>query len=210
MGCHAAINGLRIAKSIAESDPDARVLLCAVELCTLHQQYGWHPERVVSNALFGDGAAAVVGLGGTQTDDDGPAVIATGSTIVPDTAEHMSWQVRDHGFEMRLSAQVPGIIETSLRGWLTDWLNDQQLDIQDVRGWAIHPGGPKIVRACAEALQLGQQDIEAAQNVLAEFGNMSSPTVLFILERLIQSGQCSPCVMLAFGPGLSIEAALIR
>ena len=208
MGCHGALNGLRVAESLAKSNPELRILMCAVELCTLHQQYGWHPERVVSNALFADGAAALVACTSTPS-SRGPKVIATGSTILPDSEDLMRWRIGDHGFEMTLSPRVPTMIERTLEPWLRDWLAKHQLTIDDIRGWAIHPGGPKILQACGDALRFRQGELFASQNILAEYGNMSSPTVLFILQRLLQEPESLPCVMLGFGPGLSIEAALV-
>ncbi|OYP33943.1 type III polyketide synthase [Rhodopirellula sp. MGV] len=210
MGCHGAINALRVAQSFVDANASAKVLLCAVELCTLHQHYGWYPEQVVSNALFADGAAALVGSAGTEGETRLPSVVATGSTIIPDSTDQMSWLVRDHGFEMSLSALVPSIIEEKLRPWLCEWLAEQGLSPDEVRGWAIHPGGPRILRACEQALNLQRADLSASYDILRRYGNMSSPTVLFILEQLIQTDNALPCVMLAFGPGLSIEAALIR
>ncbi|MDV6033592.1 MAG: type III polyketide synthase [Phycisphaera sp. RhM] len=208
MGCHGALNGLRVAESLAASNPQLRVLMCAVELCTLHQQYGWHPERVVSNALFADGAAALV-ASASPSSSRGPTVIATGSTILPDSEDLMRWRIGDHGFEMTLSPRVPTMIERTLEPWLRDWLGKHQLTIGDIRGWAIHPGGPKILQACGDALQFRRGELSVSQSILADYGNMSSPTVLFILQRLLQEPESMPCVMLGFGPGLSIEAALI-
>jgi predicted naringenin-chalcone synthase len=204
MGCHGAINGLRVAQAFAEADPAARVLLCAVELCTLHYHYGWDPQRVVANALFADGAAAVVGGAG-----EGWRVEATGSCVLPDSERDMGWTVGDHGFEMTLSKRVPGVIAQHLRPWLAEWLGTLGLRPGDIRSWAVHPGGPRILQAVEEALQLEAEDLVASRAVLAEYGNMSSPTVLFILERLRQENAPRPCLMLAFGPGLVAEAALL-
>lgn len=212
MGCHGALNGLRVAKAFTDADADACVLLCAAELCSLHQQYGFSPDRIVSNALFADGAAAVVGKRGSgKPANELPwRVAASGSTIIPDTESLMSWKIRDHGFEMSLSAKVPDTIRGHLRAWLARWLAKNQLELKDIRGWAIHPGGPKILQACQEALEIDDEMLQPSRSVLADFGNMSSPTVLFILDRLRQSPENLPCVTLGFGPGLTVEAALIQ
>lgn len=209
MGCHAALNALRVARAFTESQPDACVLLCAVELCSLHYQYGWHPDRVVSNALFADGAAAVVARARSRSLAE-PAwqLISSKSVIVPGTEDAMRWHIRDHGFEMTLSARVPDLIRERLRPWLIEWLAEEQLSIADVRSWAIHPGGPRILAATGEACGLSDSALRPSFEVLAEYGNMSSPTILFILARLRQQGTEGPCVALAFGPGLTIEAAL--
>jgi predicted naringenin-chalcone synthase len=206
MGCHGALNGLRAARAYTEAAADSRVLLCAVELCTLHLRYGWDQETVVTNALFGDGAAAVVGVG-----FDRPGawrVAATGSCLVPDSAAAMSWTIADHGFEMTLSKRVPGLIGRHLRPWLEGWLGQQGVALADVASWAIHPGGPRILDAVEESLGLPPSATADSRAVLAEYGNISSPTVLFVLERLRARGAGVPCVALAFGPGVAVEAAL--
>ncbi|MDX2038245.1 MAG: type III polyketide synthase [Isosphaeraceae bacterium] len=208
MGCHGAINGLRVAQAHAAADPGAVVLLCAVELCSLHQQYGWHSERLVANALFSDGAAAVVGHSRTANAETRPRLIATGAGIVPDTTDLMSWRIGDHGFEMTLSPRVPDAIRRSLRPWLSAWLESHGLTIDSVGSWAIHPGGPRILTAVAEAAGFDEAHLRVSRSVLAECGNMSSPTILFILDRLWREQAPGPCVVLAFGPGLAIEAAL--
>jgi len=210
MGCHGALNGLRVAKAYAEADPAARVLLCAVELCSLHHQYGWNPDRIVSNSLFADGAAAVVGHASQELTNDSWQLTASGSAILPETEDLMSWSVGNHGFEMTLSPRVPDTIRESLRPWLKQWLVDQHTSIEEIGSWAIHPGGPRILDACSEAACLSEEALAPSRSVLANYGNMSSPTVLFILNQLRVENAPRPCVMLAFGPGLAIESALLQ
>ncbi len=208
MGCHGAINGLRVAQAYAASDPSARVLLCAVELCSLHQQYGWNRDSLVSNALFADGAAALIGRATSAVETRLPQLQATSSAVIPGTEDMMGWNIRDNGFQMYLSSEVPEIINRHLADWLASWLASFELQIGNIGSWAIHPGGPRILSACQDALGLSENEVKASHCILAEHGNMSSPTVLFILERLLQQNASLPCVTLAFGPGLSIEAAL--
>lgn len=210
MGCHGALNGLRIAKAFTDNDPQARVLVCAVELCSLHQQYGWCPDKIVANALFADGAAAVVGKQATGEVIDHWQLIASGSTIVPDSEEMMSWRIGDNGFEMTLSPRIPDLIHQNLRPWLKQWLLQQGMNIEDVGSWAIHPGGPRILSTVAETVGFEESLLSPSREVLARYGNMSSPTVLFILKKLKAEQARLPCVMLGFGPGLTIEAALIN
>lgn len=207
MGCHAALNGLRVMKAFTDADPHACALMSAVELCSLHQQYGWNPDRVVSNALFADGAAAVVGRN-TDHDEECWRLVASGSTVIPDTVDAMSWRIGDHGFQMTLSPRVPELIRQNLKPWIDEWLAASGLTIGDVGCWAVHPGGPKVLTATAEAAGFEPELLAPSREVLAEYGNMSSPTVLFIIDRLRQNGARLPCVSLAFGPGLTIEAAL--
>lgn len=210
MGCHGAINGLRVAQAFLDADPQARVLMCAVELCMLHYFYGWHPQKVIANALFADGAAAMIGVPNRLAPDDAWLVTATGSCIIPDSRETMSWTIGDHGFEMTLSKRVPGLIREHLRPWLESWLKDHGLSCEKIGSWAIHPGGPAILDAAAEALELNDEQLAAPREVFAAHGNMSSPTVLFIIDHLRSHDAPLPCVALAFGPGLIAEAALIK
>ena len=120
----------------------------------------------------------------------------------------MSWRIGDHGFRMTLSSLVPDIIQTHLSGWLEEWLGGQGLKLDEVATWAVHPGGPRILTAVGGALGLAPEANAVSKQVLSEFGNMSSATILFILDRLRRKGAPRPCVAMAFGPGLVAEAAL--
>jgi predicted naringenin-chalcone synthase len=208
MGCHGALNGLRVAAALGNAAPASKVLLCCVELCSIHHQYAANPQQVVANALFSDGAAAIVGVSSDATNRPW-RLIDQFSYILPETAGLMAWRIGDNGFDMRLSPRVPGVIKEIVRPWLGEQLARHAMSIEDVQGWAIHPGGPRVLTACAESLELEDASLEPSRRVLADYGNMSSPTVLFILDRLRVQGGCLPCVVLAFGPGLTIEAALI-
>ncbi len=220
MGCHGAINGLRVTRALAAAQPGRPVLMCAVELCSLHFQYGWNPQQIVANALFGDGAGALVGVAhgpnhvDAATPHTAPAmarVLDTRSCLVPESTGDMTWIIGDHGFEMTLSPRVPSLIEEHLRPWLTAWLAEHGLAIGDVGSWVVHPGGPRVLAAAETALSLPAGAADPSREVLAEHGNMSSPTVLFILDRLRRKGALRlPCVMLAFGPGLVVEGAILR
>jgi predicted naringenin-chalcone synthase len=213
MGCHGALNGLRVAQAFVQADPDACVLLCAVELCSLHHQYGWNVEQIVANALFADGAGAVVCVGSerrTESKERSYQFIGSGSTVIDDSEDAMSWRIGDHGFLMTLSRRVPELIGQHLRPWLEGRLAENGLTIDTVGSWAVHPGGPRILSAVGEALGLDRSLVDVSHRVLAECGNMSSPTVLFILDRLMRSGAARPCVSLAFGPGLAVEAAILE
>ncbi|MEM6459356.1 MAG: type III polyketide synthase [Planctomycetota bacterium] len=211
MGCHGALNGLRVARALAADLPrDRHVLLVCVELCTLHFQYGWDPQKIVANALFADGAAAAV-LSNSPTDREGlPALRPQhqASVVLPGSADAMTWLIRDHGFEMTLSPRVPDLVRQRLRPWLEPWLDSLGIPLDGVHGWAIHPGGPRVVTAVEEALGLPGDAGDPSRDVLRGCGNMSSPTVLFILDRLRRRAVPRPWVALAFGPGLTIEAAV--
>lgn len=208
MGCHGALNALRVAHSFVDADPAHVPLVCSVELCTLHFAYGWDPDMLVANALFSDGAAAVVGRRANGA-GDAWRVAASGTLLMPDSEEEMSWRIGDHGFRMTLSARVPDLIEEGLSEWIDGWLGEHDLSTSDVASWAVHPGGPRVLGSVESALGLDRGRTAVSREVLAECGNMSSATVLFILDRLRMADAPRPCVALAFGPGLVVEAVLI-
>ncbi|MCX5660387.1 MAG: type III polyketide synthase [Planctomycetota bacterium] len=213
MGCHGALNGLRTAAALAKSPAPGSpplVLLCAVELCTLHFFYGWDPQKIVANAIFADGAAAaVIGPATSEaTAADSWRIASSGSCLFPDSLDAMSWRIDDHGFLMTLSPRVPDLITQNLPAWIDRWLGASGLARGDVKSWAIHPGGPRIIKAVVECLGLPEGAGATSERVLADCGNMSSPTLLFILERLRAAGAERPCVAIGFGPGLAAEAAL--
>jgi predicted naringenin-chalcone synthase len=208
MGCHGAMNGLRVADALSKaSTKNGYVLLCAAEICSIHFHYGWNSDNLLANSLFGDGAAAL--LLAPACGGDNWCLMDSASYVVPDSLEAMSWKVEDHGFTMTLSPTVPALIRTHLRGWLESWLSSLGLTFSDIEAWAIHPGGAKIVEAVGQSLDLSESAVSYSLLVLEEFGNMSSPTVLFVLEKIRVSLGCVPTVVLAFGPGLTIEAAYL-
>jgi predicted naringenin-chalcone synthase len=207
MGCHGALAGLRVARAFAEADPRAVVLLVAVELCTLHFHYGNEEGQMVANALFADGAAAVVGTAG---EGPGWTLAGSGSCLLPEGHDAMTWTIGDHGFRMTLSPRVPEIVARHLPAWLAAWLDGQGLRVADVGSWAVHPGGPRVVTAVSDALGLPPGATDVSREVLAQHGNMSSPTVLFVLQRLRAANAPRPACALSFGPGLVVEAALWR
>ncbi len=227
MGCHAALNGLRVAGALCAADPSAAVLLTAVELCSLHHQYTPDPlsdaGQVIANALFADGAAAVLCTGADFV-PDGPAggsepsspalpyrLLGSGSVLLPDTAEAMTWRVGDAGFLMTLELAVPVAIRQHLAGWMDEWLPRYGLTRSDVETWAVHPGGPAILDAAVDALALPADALDPSRALLAEVGNLSSPTILFLLDRLraTRGAGAGPVVAVGFGPGLTVEAALL-
>jgi predicted naringenin-chalcone synthase len=186
------------------------VLVCAVELCSLHYQYGWNSDLAVSNGIFADGAAALVGGAAPGPSGDDWVLARSGASLLEDSSELMAWRIGDHGFEIALSARVPGVIEQALRPWLDAWLASERLTRDQIATWAVHPGGPRILESVAAAPGISREDYAISQEVLGEFGNMSSPTILFILDRLRQRRAPRPCLALGFGPGLAVEAALFR
>jgi alkylresorcinol/alkylpyrone synthase len=208
MGCYAALPALRTAAALADAS-GRRALVTCVELCTLHLQPLRTREDAVYLALFGDGAgAALVGPGG-----DGPAVVGSATVTVPRSEERMGWLIEDHGFQMWLSPRVPALVERSVGGLVDDLLGPHGLVPDDIAHWAVHPGGPEILDRTQRRLRLGDAQLARSREVLADGGNRSSATVLFILEQLLGNGEVEPgqwIVALAFGTGLTLEALLLR
>ena len=136
-------------------------------------------------------------------------LLASGSTVLPNSADAMAWTIGDHGFEMGLSPRVPALIAARLAPWLAGWLAARGLDRAAIGSWALHPGGPRLLESVRDCLDLPVSAIEPSTAVLRECGNMSSATILFILDRLQRAAAPLPCVALAFGPGLCVEAALL-
>jgi prepilin-type processing-associated H-X9-DG protein len=208
MGCHGSLNGMRVAQSFVEADPNCRVLLSSVELCTLHFYYGSDAEKMVANALFADGSAALVA--GKVEAREGWRIKACGSFFIPDSADAMTWKIGNHGFEMTLSPQVPELIRLHVRDWLDQWLRQHGYGIDQVNSWAIHAGGPRIIQSVAKALELPEHTTKVSNEVLGEYGNMSSATILFVIDQLRKREAKLPCVAIAFGPGLVAEAVLFE
>ena len=229
MGCHGALNALRAGSAMAAQTATTRgigrALVVASEVCSAHFQYGFDPAQVVANALFADGAAAVLleampgphpadgvedGSASTNALPEAIELADQVSLVLPETAEHMHWHIGDHGFEMYLSAKVPDIVAEALPAHLDDWLATRDLNRSAIGGWCIHPGGPRIVEAVVGALDLPHEAGDHSRAVLHQRGNMSSPTVLYIAEAMRRSGVPRPWVVLALGPGLTAEVALLR
>ncbi len=208
MGCHAAFNLLAAARDVVLADPSARVMVCCVELCSLHLAYGWDPGKLVANALFADGAAAAV-VGRSDDSLTMPwSLRDTSSMLMPNSRDAMTWRIGDHGFQMTLSPGVPSLIRQHLRPWCENWLARHDLKITDIAGWAIHPGGPKILDAVGDSLDLPAEATACSGRILAQHGNMSSATILFILAKMRNEMHSGPCVAIGLGPGLMAEGML--
>lgn len=215
MGCHGLLNGLRVARALAKSEPESLVLIGAVELCSIHQQYSEDPQQMVANSLFADGAAsglvvASESKAAENTIQNGWHIASSFSLKVDQSHELMGWLIGDHGFQMMLSPEVPSVIERELKAPFQKWLLSQHLALQDIQGWAVHPGGPRILDSVEAGLGLAPSMIQTSRTVLANHGNMSSPTVIFVLNELeSQQPGMQNCILLGFGPGLHVEAILL-
>ena len=213
MGCYAAINGLKVADVICRSDANARVLMVAVELCTIHFQKEATDDNLFANALFADGAAAVLiecapGKGFSLSMEQFVCELDDNSS------DDMAWAIGNYGFEMKLSAYVPKVIQNGISQLSANLLENLQKENIVVDYYAIHPGGKKIVDVIEAELKLTPEDTVYYREVLKKYGNMSSPTVLFVLRQIMNKLSAADnhkyIMSFAFGPGLTLEGALLQ
>lgn len=198
MGCYAAINGLRLARHIVRSEPEASVLMINLELCSLHFQETQNLESILSFLLFGDGCAASL----IHTGNRGFAIDGFRAMTIPGTGNLIQWKIGDAGFDMELSGRVPGELRSMLRESGKQQVNSDG----NVELWAVHPGGRSILDAVQSGLELPQEALTVSRSILRRFGNMSSATVMFVLQELMQTARPGQrgCAM-SFGPGLTAE-----
>ncbi|MCI2418193.1 type III polyketide synthase [Saccharopolyspora sp. K220] len=209
MGCYAALPALGGVADFVAAHGQAAVLLC-VELTSLHIQPATNdPQQVVSHALFGDAAVAAV----LQPGAAGLAVVDLAAFTDTSSSAHMTWDITDLGFRMGLSPRVPDLLARDLGAVLDDLLARNAMQRADIRGWAVHPGGPRILDTVEHTLDLPPTALQASRTVLAEHGNCSSATLLLVIEELLARREVDAgdhVVALAFGPGLTLYAALLR
>lgn len=208
MGCNAAILALKQADAICNSTPNSKVLVVCVELCTLHFQTNYSDDYIVSNMLFADGAAATLITSNAPQAPyyKGVSITNFNSLLVHKGSGDMAWQLSETGFIMNLSTYVSSLIN----GEMQQLLASLNIDVASVDNWAIHPGGKKILDEFCTTLQLQPQQLQASYDVLRNYGNMSSVTILFVLLQIIQNKTGSNIFAAGFGPGLSIETMRIN
>jgi predicted naringenin-chalcone synthase len=209
MGCAAAVNALKVAHHIVRSEPRAKVLVVNVELCTLHLQETSSLETILSALLFGDGCTAAVVSG----DPTGIALVDFKAVTIPDTQTMITWSIGDQGFEMHLSGEVPSRISRALRHEASR--NDEGIfrggRPEEIDLWAVHAGGRTILDAVEHGLGLDSQALRWSRGVLRDFGNMSSATLMFVLDRMMRSVEKrAEGFGMAFGPGLVAETFRFR
>ncbi len=205
IGCAAAIPGLRLAARIVGDDPGAVVLVACAELCSLHWQTSSHPDQIVAASVFADGAAAAVVASGDPT-REGLDLDGFATHVTDEGEKDMAWTVGDSGFEMTLTPEVPRIIGREISAIAADVVGD----LAAVDAWAVHPGGRSILDRVENALDLDAAALAPSREVLRRHGNMSSATLLFILRDLLADTDRvdgDRVAALAFGPGLTVEAA---
>lgn len=201
MGCYAAVAALRSARHIVRSDPQARVLVVTVELSTLHLQAVDALEPLLAMLQFGDGAAAAL----VTAEPEGFAIDSPFATTLPASDALIRWTITDQGFAMHLSGEVPGRIAEGLANPAFATAVTGGREPASIDGWAVHAGGRSILDAVERSFALAPDALSASRAVLAENGNMSSATLMFVLARMLEGGRVDNGVALAFGPGLAAE-----
>ncbi len=217
MGCYAAIHALKQADYICKSEPDAVVMIICVELCTIHFQKTTTADNTTANLLFSDGAAAcmIVSDGyAAKNKLSGFEIKQFHSQISLNGKKDMAWQLTPTGFLMTLSSYIPQLIEKGFKAFFEKAIKQLKIKKENVSHWAVHPGGRKILEVIQKELGLKNNDLESSYRILKNFGNMSSPTVLFvlkdILENKIKKGKKEMTFCSAFGPGLTMESVLLE
>jgi alkylresorcinol/alkylpyrone synthase len=215
LGCVAGAAALARLHDYLLAWPDHRAAVLAVELCSL----SWPTTDVgtadlVVTGLFGDGAAAVVATGGQG--GAGVRVVATRSEVYPDSGDTLGWRLGADGFRIVLTAELADVVERRLSGSVTSFLAEHDLTVEDITAWVCHPGGPKVIDAVQNSLKLADDAVELSRRSLAEVGNLSSASVLHILDKTMDKAATDPPppgsagLMIGLGPGVSVELVLLR
>ncbi|MCW3077976.1 MAG: hypothetical protein JWO32_2585 [Bacteroidetes bacterium] len=211
LGCYAALKALKQAQYIASANPDACVLIVCAELCSLHFFPSFADEEILANLLFSDGAAATIVCGEKSKHLHNKIVFnidEIGSAIIPGTKKLMTWDITTSAFRMFLSKQIVSSIRENIQPVLQKFLKNKS---DEINHWAVHPGGVKIVEAVQQAMGLNRASLNYSYDVLKDYGNMSSPTILFILQKVFNEIKGDPSQLnkkifsCAFGPGINVE-----
>jgi len=212
LGCNAAFHALKIADMICKTDAAAKVLVVCVELCTLHFQPKDNHDNLLSNTIFGDGAAALVITPAASAQRKGLTLNGFYSLLLNKGRDLMGWNITPLNFEMILDAKIPEFIGGEAEMIVEKASAKYKIDPKQIDNWAVHPGGKKILDTVKRQLHLTDEQLQPSYKVLSEYGNMSSPTILFVLDELMndESRLGENIFSIGFGPGLSIETALLR
>jgi prepilin-type processing-associated H-X9-DG protein len=213
MGCYAAFNALKIADAFCKADANSKVLVVCTELCSLHFQRSGTDDNLLANALFADGSAAVLVEASSESNLQ-LELQQFHNDLTEKQSDDMAWSIGDVGFEMKLTSYVPDIIRTGIRELSTSLLKKIDRTVKDVKHFVIHPGGKRILKVIEQELEISENQNSSAYRVLKNFGNMSSPTVLFVLEdqlkSLTRSDVSENILSFAFGPGLTLESMVMK
>ncbi len=210
MGCYAAIHGLKLADALCSSDPSANVVVVCIELCTLHFQKESSVDNITSTLLFADGCAAAL-VKHNNSNLKGLRIKSFFSDIAFNGKKDMSWQLSSKGFLMTLSGYVPALVREDFNTLVLKAVDNAGIKKEDINYWCIHPGGKKILEAIGQSVELTKPDLKYSYEVLNDYGNMSSPTILFVLKKILQELQLefdndnTTIFGAAFGPGITME-----
>lgn len=213
MGCYGAFNAIKVADAFCKSDPDAKVLVVCVELCSIHFQKTADLTNLISNAIFSDGAGALL-IESNPIRNQWLSLESFFCGLLPQTEKEMAWHIGDQGFDMILSSYVPELIKSGISSFANQLLEKKKYVLSDIHYFAIHPGGQKILQACEVSLNISKEDNRFSYEVMQNYGNMSSATVLFVLKAIWNNLQLTDCgkniFSCAFGPGLTLESILLQ
>lgn len=213
MGCYAAFNAIKVANTICKAGNDAKVLVVCVELCSIHFQKHKDDDNILSNALFGDGAAAII-IQSEKPEGLSLSLEKFHCDLKFEGKQEMAWHIGDYGFEMKLSSYIPEMIRGGIAELTRELLQSFALAVADIDFFAVHPGGKRILETIEQELGISKDDNRYAYSILRKYGNMSSPTILFVLELLLSELRVEDVnkniLSFAFGPGLTLESMLLK
>ena len=217
MGCYAGINALKTAYHIIRSQPDSKILLAGVELCTLHYRHSNNSDQMMANAIFSDGASAVLVSAEDELLNQSGIKLELKtfySEFASEGRDDMVWSIADYGFKLKLSGNVPKMIKQEINTLIRKLFDRASLTQDDISYYAIHPGGVKVLEACEEALLIAKEQNHFSYDVLKNYGNMSSVTVLFVLKKYLKGltahDKGKNLLSCAFGPGLTMESMILQ
>lgn len=209
MGCFAAFPALKMAKSFCEADDDATVMIICLELCSIHFQDSENTDNLISASVFADGGSGAI-VSSRTPKNTGYRLDHFATSIADESEKDMAWTIGDTGFDMVLSTYVPDIIKSNLKEAVLPLFKNFDKPLQEIQNWAIHPGGRAILDKIEANFDLQADQLQASRSVLSDYGNMSSATIFFVLNRILQdpSDREESTLAMAFGPGLTIESGL--
>ncbi len=215
MGCYGAFHGFKIAKDQIGSGSSKKLLMSSVEICSIHFQRTSNDSDILANALFGDGAAScLISADPIEGEGNSLQLMECSNHLFTEGHEELKWDISNTGFEMVLTSSLPGIIKSGIKELVDSFLERQGLSLHDISKFAIHPGGKRILDELRAVLKIEESQVKESYNVLKNYGNMSSSTILFVLKEILDSSidkeKGEKVLAMAFGPGLTVELALFQ
>ncbi|MDX1640138.1 MAG: type III polyketide synthase [Balneolaceae bacterium] len=210
MGCYASIPALKIARQFCQADENATVLVVSVELCSIHFQANSKLDNLLSSTVFSDGGAGAI-VSSKKPVNTYCSIDGFASSIHKKGADDMAWSIGDTGFNMILSNYIPDLLKDGMDGFLTDIMNQFNINQKEIERWAVHPGGKTILDKLESSTSIPKGSVDSSRKVLSKYGNMSSATILFVLKELLNQKtkkSSEKILAMSFGPGLTLESAL--